>query len=128
MEAAMIKIKHFLEAVEQDDGERMWIEPIGLTRELREWCQIGRVASHLGPPMELWNWFDEHPQGYEFFRGKYHEHLAAGPYRAALIELAYTGLHGNLTLVHHGDDPQHNTATALYEYISELSAYCPPEP
>ena len=27
----MIKIKHLLDAVERDDGTRIWIEPIGLT-------------------------------------------------------------------------------------------------
>jgi hypothetical protein len=26
-----------------------------------------------------------------------------------------------------GDDPGHNTATALHEFLSELEAWCPPE-
>ena len=33
----MIKVKHFLDAVEQDDGQRLWVEPIGLCNDLREW-------------------------------------------------------------------------------------------
>jgi len=32
----MIKVKHVLEAVEQGDGQRIWVEPIGLTKDLRE--------------------------------------------------------------------------------------------
>ena len=36
----MIKVKHFLEPVEADDGLRMWIEPVGLTKDLRQWCAI----------------------------------------------------------------------------------------
>ncbi len=123
----MIKIKHFLEVVESDDGKRIWVEPIGLTRELREWCKIDHVMPHLGPPLELWHWFEEHPDGYEFFRGRYHEALASGPYKTALQQLARAGVRETFTLIHHNDDSRHNTATALYEYLSELSAYCRPE-
>ncbi len=118
----MIVIKHFMEAREEDDGERLWVEPVGLTKDLREWCSIDHVLTHLGPPMELWEWYEEHPDGYEYFRGKYHEFLDKGPYRKALIQLAKAGINENFTLAHQGDDPAHNTATALYEYLSELSA------
>jgi len=30
----MIRIKHFLDAVEKEDGNRLWIEPIGLHERL----------------------------------------------------------------------------------------------
>ena len=84
----MIKIKHLLEPVEKDDGQRLWVEPIGLTRDLQQWCRIDHVLTHLGPPRELWDWFEEHPDGYEHFRGVYHEHLSRSPYKEALQELA----------------------------------------
>ena len=32
-----------------------------------------------------------------------------------------------LMLLHTADDPCHNSATALYEFLAELEAYCPPE-
>ena len=119
----MIKIKHFLDAREDDDGERMWVEPIGLVKELRELCAIDHVLPHLGPPKDVWEWFEEHPDGYEHFRGRYHGHLDQGPYRKALWQLARAGLSENFTLVHQGEDTEHNTAVALYEYLSELSAH-----
>jgi len=75
----------------------------------------------------LWNCFDQHPEGYDFFRGQYHERLTSGPYRAALEKLAAAARNENFTLIHQGDDPLHNTATALYEFLVELQAYCPPE-
>ena len=53
-ELTMFKIKHFLDAVETDDGERIWIEPIGITRDLREMCKVTNVLSHYGPPVSLW--------------------------------------------------------------------------
>src|SRR5205823_2747898 len=80
---AMIKIKHFMDAKEADDGERLWVESIKLTKDLTEWCHVDPVLPHLGPPMELCEWFEEHPDGYEYFRGNYHEHLTKGGLRKA---------------------------------------------
>ena len=123
----MIKVKHVLDKVEGDDGQRIWVEPISLTHDLREWCKVDHVLCHLGPPKDVWEWFEEHPEGYEYFRARYHESLQRGPYRAALQQLACAGMRENFTLVFQGDDPAHNSATALYEFLSELEAYCPPD-
>ncbi len=123
----MIKIKHLLDAVEKDDGVRIWVEPFGLTKDLRQWCEVDHVLCHLGPPPQLRDWFDEHPDGYGYFRATYHDSLTNSHYKPALQELACVGLRQNFTLVHQGDDPEHNTGTALYEFLSELSTYCPPE-
>ena len=123
----MIKIKHFLDAAESDDGQRIWVEPIGLTADLREWCKVDHLLSHLGPPKALWEWFDEHPDGYDYFRGEYHEMLAKSPYREALQQLARAGSRETFTLLHQGEDAEHNTASALYEFLNELQAWCPPE-
>jgi uncharacterized protein YeaO (DUF488 family) len=120
----MIKIKHFMDAREDDDGDRLWVEPIGLTKDLIEWCSVDHLLPHLGPPRELANWFEEHAaEGYEFFRGKYHEHLNKNGMRKALWQLARAGLSENFTLLHQGEDAEQNTATALYEYLTELSAH-----
>jgi uncharacterized protein YeaO (DUF488 family) len=123
----MIKIKHFLDTVEGDDCQRLWVEPISLARDLREWCSVDHVLCHLGPPRDVWEWFEEHPDGYEYFRARYHEALQRGPYRPALQQLACAGTRENFTLVFQGDDPAHNSATALHEFLNELEAYCPPE-
>ena len=123
----MIRVKHFLQAVEPDDGQRLWVEPIGLTKDLREWCKVEHVLPHLGPPKALWDWFDEHPDGYDYFRARYHECLGRSQYRPALQQLAQAAGRETFTLLHSGDDPAHNSATALYEFLSELQAYCPPE-
>lgn len=123
----MIKIKHLLDAVEADDGTRIWVEPIGLTKDLRKWCEVDHVLCHIGPPMGLWEWFDEHPDGYDYFRATYHDWLAKSKYHSALRELAVASQKQTFTLLFQGDDPSHNTATALYEYLSELESYCPPE-
>lgn len=123
----MIKVKHLLDAVEADDGLRMWVEPSGLTKDLREWCKVEHVMPHLGPPKDIWEWFEAHPDGYEVFRGQYHEALGHSRYRPALQRLACAAMRENFTLLHTADDCEHNCATALREFISELEAYCPPE-
>ena len=123
----MIKIKHLMDAREDDDGDRLWVEPIGLTKDLVEWCAVGHLLPHLGPPKDLWEWFEEHPDGYEYFRGRYHEALGKSKYRPALQQLACVALRQNITLLHGEEDREHNSATALYEFLSELEAYCPRE-
>ena len=121
----MIKAKHFLDRVEADDGPRLWVEPIGLTKDLQEWRLVDHVLPHLGPPCDVWTCFARHPDDYEAFRGRYHEWLSNSPYRSALQRLACESLKSNFTLLHAGDDPAHNCATALREFIAELEAYCP---
>ena len=119
----MIKVKHLLDAVEADDGQRVWVEPVGLTKDLREWCRVDHVMCHLGPSVAVWRVLEDHPDAYEFFRARYHEQLAKGPYRAALVALAGAGRRENFTLIHQADDADHNSAAALHEFLSELEAY-----
>jgi uncharacterized protein YeaO (DUF488 family) len=123
----MIKVKHLLDAVENDDGQRLWVEPIGLTKDLREWCNVDHVLPHLGPPVRVWKTLEEHPDAYDFFRATYHDQLRKSPYRAALQSLALASRQETFTLLHQSDDAEHNSAMALYEYLSELEATIKPE-
>jgi uncharacterized protein YeaO (DUF488 family) len=123
----MITIKHFMDKVEEADGNRIWVEPIGLTCDLKKWCHVNHTLCHVAPPRELWDWFLEHPDGYTYFRGRYHEWLNKSPYRPALQQLACAAMQEDITLLHQSEDNEHNSATALYEFLSELEAYCPPD-
>ena len=60
-------------------------------------------------------------------RAKYHEALKKSAYRAALQSLAVASRSETFTLLHHSDDPEHNSAAALHQYLSELEAWCQPE-
>ncbi len=119
----MIKVKHLMDPVEPDDGQRLWVEAVGLTKDLRAWCQVHHVLPHLGPSAQLADWFEQHPDGYDHFRGRYHDALGQSPYKPALQNLAKAAAKENFTLLHTGEDPQHNSATALYEFLSELGAW-----
>ena len=124
----MFNVKHLMDPSEALDGERLFVETGGLTKDLAAWCAVDQVLSHLGPPRELAEWFEAHPNGYEFFRGRYHEALASGPYVDVLHELARASQSRNFTLLHTSENPGENTATALYEFISELEAHLPSQP
>jgi uncharacterized protein YeaO (DUF488 family) len=123
----MIKVKHVLDAVEPCDGQRLWVEPHGLCKDLREWCKVDHVLPHLGPSVPIWRVLEEHPDAYEYFRAKYHDQLRHSQYRVALQQLACASRRETFTLLHQSDDAEHNSATALYEFLSELEAYCQPE-
>ena len=119
----MMKVKHLMDAVEPDDGQRLWVEAGGLTKDLREWCNVSHVLPHLGPTSTLATWFEQHPDGYEYFRARYHEALARSPYKAALQTLVKSAAKENFTLLHMADDPNQNAAAALHEYLTELGAW-----
>ncbi len=123
----MVKVKHLMDAAETDDGQRIWVEPHNLTRDLREWCEIDHVLPHLGPTMKVWKVLEQHSDAYDFFRGEYHQQLRNSPYRAALHSLALASRKENFTLIHASDETEHNSAMALFEYLTDLEAYCPPE-
>ena len=123
----MIHVKHLMDPIDREDGERIWVEPIGVTKDLRQWCEVDHVLCHLGPPCELWQMLEEHPEAWDFFRGRYHELLAQSKYKPALQALACAGMRESFTLVHQGDDPDHNTAAALRDFLHELEAWCPRE-
>lgn len=119
----MIKVKHLMDPVEPDDGQRMWVEAHGLTKDLREWCHVEHVLPHLGPPAQLARWYEEHPDGYEYFRARYHEALGRSAYKAALQQLARAAGRETFTLLHISDNPNQNAASALHEYLAELGAW-----
>jgi uncharacterized protein YeaO (DUF488 family) len=123
----MIKVKHIFDALESDDGQRIWIEPYGLTADLRQWCRVDHVLCHLGPSKRVAQWFDDHPDGYEHFRASYHTTLCNSRYLPLLKQIAYAAHRQNFTFLHDGDDAAHNAGVALHEFLSELQTYCPPE-
>jgi uncharacterized protein YeaO (DUF488 family) len=119
----MIKVKHLMDPVEEDDGQRMWVESNGLTKDLREWCHVDHILPHLGPPADLADWFEQHPDGFDYFRAQYHTRLGQSPYKPALRHMAKAAANENFTLLHAGEDPEHNAAVALHQYLSELGAW-----
>lgn len=119
----MFKVKSLFDAVEGDDGLRLWVEPTGLTRDLTEWCDVHHAPAMLAPDAKLAAWFGRHPEGYDFFRGRYHEALRNGPHMPTLRDLALLGQRENVTLLHQSTDANQNAAAALHEFLSELQAY-----
>lgn len=122
----MISVKHFMERYAREDGPRLWVEPIGLTLDLVEWCRVDLLLREFAPPRILWEWFDERPGlgRYQVFRRGYRSCLLHSPHRDSLKALAGLAMDGNLTLLHQGSEILYNTGCALREVMEELTA-CP---
>ncbi len=118
----MLKCKHLMDSVENDDGLRLWIEPVGLTKDLREWCGVNRLLPELAPPVELAAWFDRHPDGYDCFRRQYRGWLRQPKHQMLLDALARAMPHQNITLLHQGSHPSQNAAMTLMEIVTEQRA------
>ena len=114
----MIRVKSIFDTVEADDGVRIWVEPIGLTRDLQQWCEVDYMLPQLGPPLSIWNELHAHPDHFESFIAKYETFLVQEPRRAAFARLAMFSAARQVTLLHAGDDPHLNSAMALYEFLS----------
>lgn len=114
----MIRIKHLMDTVDNDDGPRLLVERDGLTRDLTEWCAVDHVLTNVAPPKALARWFERHPSEYTHFREMYHDFLRKSRYRPSLNELAGASVIDNYTLLHVGDDPDFNSASALAEFLS----------
>ena len=113
----MIKVKHLFDPPDADDGLRIWVEPVGLTRDLQQWCDVDYVLPQLGPPLRAWDELREHPEGYDYFSAKYFAYLAQGSQRATLHQLAAYSATRALTLLHQGEDPHKNPAVVLLEFL-----------
>src|SRR5690349_10041821 len=113
----MIKVKHLLDRIDHDDGVRLWVEPIGLTRDLRRWCEVDHVLPQLGPPLRAWEELQDHPERYERFAAEYRALLTNGPQGSAVAGLAAASAAHDLTLLHQGDDPYRNSAMVLFEFL-----------
>lgn len=119
----MIRVKHLMDRPAEEDHVRVWVESVGLCRDLAEWCRVDHVAEHLGPPAKLAAWFEKHPDGYATFRERYHRHLEKSPFHPALEQLAAAASGSDVTLLHAGDVADENAAMALAEYLAELQLF-----
>jgi len=123
----MIQIKNLFDAAEPDDGLRLWVGPVGLTRDLAAWCRVDRWLREGSPSPDLAAWFEEHPDGWEYFRARHHEALSRGGFKERLRELSRRALRENVTLLYGESNPTENAAVSLYEYLVALQPYAPEE-
>ncbi len=116
----MIQIKNLFETPAASDGLRLWVGPVGLTRDLAAWCKVDRWLKEGSPHLELTEWFEEHPDGWEFFRGKHHEALVKSGSIPLLRSLSEQAVRENITLLYAESNPSENCAVSLYEFLTAL--------
>lgn len=119
----MLQIKNVFDPPDPQDGLRLWIGSVGLTRDLAAWCHVDGWLREGSPSAALAQWFEENPGGWEYFRGKHHEELGLSASMRELRTLSRRAINENITLLHGETDAQHNVAVSLYEFLVELQAY-----
>jgi uncharacterized protein YeaO (DUF488 family) len=118
----MIYVKHFMDSVSPGEGPRLWVEPLGLTLDLLEWCRIDLLMRDFAPNRILWEWYYERPGTgrYQVFSQAYRKWLLEGPCRASLQALAQLARNGDITLLHQCTDSTRNSGTVLRDAMEEL--------
>jgi uncharacterized protein YeaO (DUF488 family) len=123
----MIKVKYLLDPVDPDDGQRIWVERYGLTKDLQEWCQVDHVITEVAPSPALLYHLERDPDGFHVFRKAYASELHNSAWRDPLEKLALASRSGNLTLVHTSNDVDRNGAVALCQYLNEIAVSLLPD-
>jgi uncharacterized protein YeaO (DUF488 family) len=119
----VIKIKHLMDEVEDDDGVRMWVEPINLTRDLQEWCEVDVVLAPLAPCQSLIHALAGDAETFDSLMIRFHDELRRSPNADTLRSLAIGSLTETFTLLHASDDNAQNCAVALFEFLVELASH-----
>ena len=120
----MIKVKHLMDPLEEDDGLRIWVEPIGLTRDLQEWCYIDNLLMPLTASQRTIFAATRDTEAFDYYVARFHQDLRNSPHAATLKSLAAASRNENFTLIHASDDPSQNCAMALFEFLAELASEC----
>jgi uncharacterized protein YeaO (DUF488 family) len=113
----MIQVKRVYDPPEPTDGPRFLVErlwPRGMKKE--ELAMTGWLRD-LAPSAELRRWFSHDPAKWEQFRRRYFAELEGND--EAMRPLREAARRGKVTLLYSARDIEHNSATALKEYLEK---------
>jgi uncharacterized protein YeaO (DUF488 family) len=112
----MIKIKRVYDAVDQEDGIRFLVDRLWPRGIAKESLKADFWLKNVAPSTELRQWFAHDPAKWGEFRRKYFAELKASPrWWKPIIEAEREGA---VTLLYSANDPAHNNAVALREFLS----------
>lgn len=114
----MIRLKRAYEPASRKDGlrilvERLWPRGVSKARaRISLWCR------DLSPTTELRKWFHTHRDKWPEFRKRYFAELDHQETAARL--LLHIAQNETVTFVFAAEDEEHNSATALKEYLEHV--------
>jgi uncharacterized protein YeaO (DUF488 family) len=98
--------------------DTLW--PRGLTKAH---AAVDLWLKDVGPSLALRKWFNRDPSRWAEFKRRYAAELDALRERsAAVAALLGAAQSGKITLLFGARDSQHNTAVALYQYLTQARA------
>lgn len=123
MKTPAIQVKRVYEPPAADDGVRVLVDrlwPRGLTKAR---AAVDLWLKDIGPSLALRKWFNRDPSRWAEFKQRYAQELDALCEKgAAVAALTGAARSGKVTLVFGARDQQHNTAVALYHYLTRERA------
>jgi uncharacterized protein YeaO (DUF488 family) len=116
---ASIQVKRVYEPASAADGVRVLVDglwPRGLSKGA---AAVDLWLKDIGPSRALRRWFNRDPSRWAEFRKRYAAELdSLGARSPAVAALAGAVRRGKVTLLFGARDRRHNTAVALYEYLT----------
>src|SRR4051812_22466007 len=123
MTTSSIQVKRVYEPASDKDGVRVLVDglwPRGLSKTA---AAVDLWLKDIGPSRALRQWFNRDPSRWAEFKQRYAAELDALREKGASVA-ALTGAakSGTITLLFGARDAQHNTAVALYQYLTRRDA------
>ena len=114
----LIKTKSIYEGPEESDGRRVYVErlwPRGLTRDE---ARVDDWLREIAPNEGMLAWFSGKPERWDEFEEDFFDDLNG---RAEQIsQLFDIAMEGPVTLLYDYDDPKHNSAVAVRDYLEKM--------
>ncbi len=116
----MFRLKNATEQAEAVDGTRILVEPIRSKTTSNPTLHIDISLQALAPSPALRNKLKPNPDSlaWDEFQHQYRVELARNT--RATQAVLNAARRGNVTLVYTSEDPQHNSATVLKEYLERV--------
>lgn len=115
-----VKIKRVYESPSSNDGYRILVDRLWPRGVSKEDARLDDWLKSVAPSDELRQWFHEDRSRWEEFRNRYLAELKA--HRDELRPVAEKAQEEWVTLVYSSDDPEHNNAVVLKQYLRMLGA------
>jgi uncharacterized protein YeaO (DUF488 family) len=114
----MLRTKRVYERPDSDDGYRVLVDrswPRGLTKEK---ANVDEWLREAGPSDDLRRWFHNNPEKWEEFKASYIGELRTKG--TLLNKIATRSDKARVTLLYSYNDPVHNQAVVLKEFLDEM--------
>lgn len=113
----MLKIKRIYEALEEEDGFRLFIDKSWPERLSKEEAKVDLWLKEIAPTKDINEWPEDDPARFDKFKEEYRDELRK---KKTLIKIIRDTEKekGTITILYSAKDPEHNAAAVLRDKLS----------